>query len=47
VAEEHDLAAELRPQSPRRDDLGEEKPPGEEAARLLAEADDRRGGSPL
>ena len=40
VAEEDDLAADLRLQPPRRLDLGDEEPPREEAARLLAEADD-------
>ena len=40
VAEEDDLAADLRLQPPRRGDLGVEKAPREEAARLLAEADD-------
>ena len=40
VAEEDDLAAELRLQPPRGPDLGEEEPAGKEAARLLAETDD-------
>ena len=41
VAEEHDLAADLGLEPPRRGDLGVEVAPGEEAAWLLAEADDR------
>ena len=40
VAEEDDLAADLRLQPPRGLDLGDEEAPREEAARLLAEADD-------
>ncbi len=43
VAEEDDLAADLRLEPPRRGDLGVEVAPGEEAARLLAEADDGGG----
>ena len=45
VAEEDDLAADLRLEPPRRGDLGVEVAPREEAARLLAEADDGRGRS--
>ena len=43
VAEEDDLAADLGLEPPRRGDLGVEVAPGEEAAGLLAEADDRGG----
>ena len=43
VTEEDDLAADLRLEPPRRGDLGVEVPPGEKAARLLAEADDGGG----
>ena len=42
VAEEDDLAADLGLEPPGRDDLGVEVAPGEEAAWLLAEADDGR-----
>ena len=41
VAEEHDLAADLRLQPPRGLDFGDEKPPREKSAGLLAKTDDR------
>src|SRR5262249_5214779 len=41
VVEEHDAAADLRLQPPRRPDLGHEEAPREEPARLLAEGDHR------
>ena len=47
VAEVDDLAAELCLESPGRGDLGVEVAPGEEAARLLSEADDGVGGHGL
>ena len=40
VQEENNFTAELLPQPAGRDDLGVEKPLGEESARLLAETDD-------
>jgi hypothetical protein len=41
VKEKHDFSADLFLETPRRDNLSEQKPLGKKSARLLAETNDR------